>query len=143
MLSLEPFIAQRLRDSVPELMGVHGVVRMMPEDTTGKQLPAAFVASEGHRVVEVTGQGSTARIASRWMVVVAVRNVAGVRDGHAARLQAAPLVLACLRALMGWQLRPDVQALHPVTSPAPLYKDGLLLYPLSFECAAAVHALSL
>ena len=40
---------------------------------------------------------------------------------------------------MGWQPRTGVQTLQPVTPPAPVYQDGILLYPLAFECAMAVQ----
>jgi hypothetical protein len=139
MLDLEPLIRQRLIDTVPALAGVHGAVSLGPEDVGGKKLPAAFVVSDGHKVLEVTGFGKTARIASRWLVVVAVRNVQQVAHGEAARADAADLVLACLKALMGWQPRAGVQTMQPVTPPAPVYQDGLLLYPMAFEVGEVIQ----
>lgn len=140
MLDLEPLIRARLEATVPGLAGVHGVVSLGVEDAAGKQLPAAFVASDGHRVLEATAHGRAARIASRWLVIVAVRNVQSVRDGEAARQDAAQLVRDCMTALMGWQPRAGVQTLQPVNPPQPVYQDGLLLYPLAFECGEVIEA---
>jgi hypothetical protein len=139
MLDLEPIIRQRLIDAVPALAGVHGAVSLGVEDVGGKRLPAAFVVSDGHRVLEVTAHGKAARIASRWLVVVAVRNVHQAAQGDAARADAADLVQSCMQALMGWQPRAGVQTLQPVTPPAPVYEDGLLLYPLAFEAGEVIQ----
>jgi len=139
MLDLEPLIRQRLIDTVPALAGAHGAVSLGIDDVGGKRLPAAFVVSDGHKVLEVTAHGKTARIASRWLVVVAVRNVQQVAQGEAARADAADLVQACLQALMGWQPRAGVQTLQPVTPPAPVYQGGVLLYPLAFEVGEVIQ----
>jgi len=139
MLDIEPLIRQRLIDTVPALAGVHGAVSLGVDDVGGKRLPAAFVVSDGHKVLEVTAFGKTARIASRWLVVVAVRNVQQVAHGEAARAEAADLVKVCLKSLMGWQPSVGVQTLQPVTAPAPVYQDGLLLYPLAFEVGEVIQ----
>jgi hypothetical protein len=139
MLDLEPLIRQRLIDTVPALAGVHSAVSGGVDDFAGKKLPAALVVSGGHKVLEVTGFGKTARIASRWMVLVGVRNVQNVAQGEAARADAADLVQACLQALMGWQPRAGVQTMQPVTPPPPDYQDGLLLYPLAFEVGEVIQ----
>jgi hypothetical protein len=142
MLELEPLIRQRLIDAVPALAGVHSAVSLGVEGVGGKKLPAAFVVSDGHKVLEVTAHGKTARIASRWLVVVAVRNVQQAANGEAARADAADLVKACLKALMGWQPAPGYQSLQPVTPPAPEYDFGLLLYPLSFEVGEVIQGVA-
>lgn len=69
----------------------------------------------------------------RWLVVLAVKNVAQAADGKAAREAAQPLVAAVLKKLMGW--RPD-QAHMPlrfIDAPRPDYQSGLLWLPLVFE----------
>jgi hypothetical protein len=142
MLELEPLIRQRLIDAVPALAGVHSAVSLGVEGVGGKKLPAAFVVSDGHKVLEVTAQGKTARLASRWLVVVAVRNVQQVSQGEAARADAADLVKDCLKALMGWQPAPGYQSLQPVTPPAPEYDVGLLLYPLAFEVGEVIQGVA-
>jgi hypothetical protein len=141
MLELEPLIRQRLIDTVPSLAGVHGAVSLGVEDVSGKKLPAAFVVSNGHKVLEVTANGKTARLASRWLVVVAVRNVQLAAQGEAARADAADLVRSCLQSLMGWQPVPGYQSLQPVTPPAPVYDSGLLLYPLAFEIGEVIRGI--
>ena len=87
----------------------------------------------------IRDSGKTARLASRWLVVVVVRNVQQAVQGEAARADAADLVRACLQAIMGWQPAPGYQTLQPVTPPAPIYQDGLLLYPLAFEIGEVVQ----
>jgi hypothetical protein len=139
MLDLEPLIRQRLTDTVPALAGVHSAASLGSDGVGGKKLPAAFVVSDGHKVLEVTAFGKTARIASRWLVVVAVRNVQQVAQGDAARADAADLVMSCLKSLMGWQPRAGVQTMQPVTPPPPDYQDGLLLYPLAFEVGEVIQ----
>lgn len=141
MLDLEPLIRDRLAASVPELAGVHGAVALGADDVAGKRLPAAFVVADGYRVLETTGFGRVSRIASRWLVVVAVRNVAAVADGSAARAAGADLVAACMAALMGWQPRAGLQRMQLVDPPAPVYEAGLLLYPIAFEVAAVVQGI--
>jgi hypothetical protein len=120
---------------------VHGAVALGVDDVAGKRLPAAFVVADGYRVLETTGHGRVSRIASRWLVVVAVRNVAAVADGAAARQDSADLVAGCMSALMGWQPRAGLQRMQLVDPPAPVYESGLLLYPLAFEVAAVVQGL--
>jgi hypothetical protein len=142
MLELEPLIRQRLIDTVPALAGVHSAVSGGVDDIVGKKLPAALVVSRGHNVLEVTAHGKTARIASQWLVLVGARNVQHVVQGDAARADAADLVRACLKALMGWQPAPGYQTMQPGTPPEPVYKDGLLLYPLAFEVGEVIHGVA-
>jgi len=139
VLELEPLIRQRLAAAVPALAGVHGAVGLGIDDVGGKKLPAAFVVNDGHKVLEVTAHGRAARIASRWLVVVVVRNVQHAAQGEAARAEAADLVRDCMRALMGWQPAPGYQTLQPVTPPPPVYQDGILLYPLAFEVGEVIQ----
>ncbi len=142
MLEIEPLIRDRLAAAVPGLAGVHGAVSLGVEDVGWKRLPAAFVVSDGHKVIEVTAHGRTARIASRWLVVVAVRNVQQAAQGEAARADAADLARACMQSLMGWQPAPGYQSLQPVNPPAPVYQDGLLLYPLAFEVGEVIQGVA-
>jgi len=139
MLEIEPLIRQRLTDAVPGLAGVHSAALLGIDGVGGKKLPAAFVASDGHRVLEVTAHGRTARIASRWTVFVVVRNVQQFDTGEAARADAADLVKSCLQALMGWQPAPGYQSMHPVTPSQPEYQDGVLIYPLAFEVGEVIQ----
>lgn len=139
MLDVEALIRQRLAATVPDLVGVHSAAALGIDDVGGKKLPAAFVVNDGYRVLEVTSHGAAVRIAARWLVIVVVRAFAQAASGERSRADAGPLVMECLRALMGWQPRVGVQALQPVTPPAPVYQDGILLYPLAFEAAMAVQ----
>lgn len=140
MLSLLPRIVARVAEAVRGLAGVHGVAGIGAELVAGKRLPAVFVAADGYRVLEVTGQLDAVRVGSRWLCCVAVRNVAEVRAGVAAGGDAADLVEAVLAALTGWQPAPGYQALRPIDAPRPIYVDGTLIYPIAFECGQLIRS---
>jgi hypothetical protein len=130
MLSLEPLLRTRLADIVG-LKGVYGLSDLGAEKP--KPAPCAYVVFDGGRVAELTDSGDKARVFTRWLVVLAIKNVAQAADGQAARGDAQPLVTAVFKKLMGW--RPD-QAHMPlrlVEMPRPDYQSGLLWLPLVFE----------
>lgn len=139
MIAAEPLIRERLEAMVSSLAGVYAASDLSVEAITGKRLPAAFVAADGYRVLETSGQTTAVRIASRWLVLVVARNVALVREGAAARAAASDPARECLASLCGWSPGAGYQGLHPVTGPRPIYKDGILIYPLAFECAELIQ----
>jgi len=138
MLDLEPLIKDRLQDRVTDLRGVHSAVGLNEQQAAGKPTPCVFVHPYGYRVAQVTGQASGARLTHTWLVVVAVRNVAEILSGAAARGEADDLIRQVFGALTGWQPRPGCGPLTPVTPPNALYESGLLLYPLAFESAHVI-----
>ena len=138
MLDIEPLIIDRLASSVPDLAGVHGAASLDADAAAGKKLPAAFVVPDGHRVLETAAQGKRARIATRWLIVIAVRSARNVRGGEYARQDAARIIRDCLVSLMGWTPRDDLQPLIPTSTPSSQYANGLLLYPLAFECVEVI-----
>lgn len=129
MLALEPLLHARLA-AVPGLKGVHGLSDLAAEKT--KPTPCVYVVYDGGQVLEQNAGGVEARVALRWLVVLAVKNVRSA-DGAAAREDAQPLASAVLAALMGW--RPDAShtALHLVDLPHPEFSDGLLWLPMAFQ----------
>ena len=130
MLSLEPLLRARLAE-IAGFKGVYGLSDLGAEKP--KPAPCVYVAFDGGRVVDMPDMGSRAKVLARWLVVLAIKNVAKAADGQAAREDAQPLVADVLQKLMGW--RPD-QAHMPlrlVEMPRPDYQSGLLWLPLVFE----------
>lgn len=130
MLSLEPLLRTRLAE-IPGLKAVYGLPELSAEKS--RPTPCVYVAYDGARVTDAPDAGDRAKVMARWLVVLAVKNVAQAADGQAVREDAQPLATAILKKLMGW--RPD-QAHMPlrlVDLPRPDYQAGLLWLPLVFE----------
>lgn len=102
-----------------------------------QQAPAVHVISAGIEVVEVSASGRQVQVRERVLVSVAVRNLATLRSGEAAREEAAPLAAQLLGMLAGWQppTPPGGRGCRPLaaeTPPPPAYADGYGYYPLQF-----------
>lgn len=136
MLAAEHHIRERLR-GLPGLAGVHGMSDYAAAGVAGKRLPAAFVLADGYRVDDAKSPGGV-RIAVQYLVVLAVRNVADVTAGSAAREAASDIASAIMARLYRYQPPGGYQPLLPTAPPKPLYEDGLLLYPLAFESGLAI-----
>lgn len=130
MLSLEPLLRARL-ETVAGLRGVHGLADLNAEKT--KPTPCAYVVYDGGDVKEDNGDGTEAKIATRWLVVLAVKNVAKAADGAAAREDALVLATAVRIALMGWRPGQAHQPLRLAKLPRPDYAGGLLWLPMVFQ----------
>lgn len=135
MLSLEPLLRARLAQ-ITGLKGVYGLADLGAEKA--RPAPCAYVVYDGARVTSSKSDYTEAKLAVRWLVVLAVKDVAGAADGQAARAAAQPLVTAILDLLMGW--RPDQahMELKLVECPRPDFQGGLLWLPLVFETNQAV-----
>jgi hypothetical protein len=137
MLAVEALIRARLAQ-IPDVPG--GVTSMSDlslEAVSGRRFPALFVGSLGYRIDDAKSPGAV-RIASQWLVVVAVRHVADARGGSDARAAASDLAAEVMSRLYRWQ--PDGHApLLPITPPKPEYSAGVLLYPLAFECPEIIE----
>lgn len=132
MLAVEPLIRARLA-GIPDLPGgVSSVAELSIEAVSGRRLPALFVGSLGYRVDDAKSPGAV-RIASQWLVVVAVRNVTDAKGGADARAAASDLAAEVMARLYRWQPA-GFQPLLPINPPRPEYSAGVLLYPLAFEC---------
>lgn len=130
MLSLEPLLRARLA-TASGLLGVYGLADF--DLAKSRPTPCAYVLYDGARVLSVTDDKQRARIAPRWMVVLAVKEVSGAADGQAARAAAQPLVAAILGRLMGWRPDPAHMELKLAECPRPDFQGGLLWLPLVFE----------
>lgn len=129
-------IEQQIRDRLASIDGVPGgvgaVAELSMQAVAGRRWPALFVGSMGLRVVDTKSPGAVV-VASRWMVVVGVRQVGDVVGGSDARMAAEDLAWAVLATLYRWAPA-GAGPLMPVDPPAPEYAAGTLLLPLAFEC---------
>ncbi len=138
MLDAETLIAERLADLPGLSGGVHGMGELSRDAVLGKRLPAVFIGTQGYRVVDARSPGAVG-IASRWLVVLVVRHVADVAGGTGARASVSALARAVMRRLYRWQPAPGLQPLAPQEAPAPQYRDGLLLFPMAFDCVELIE----
>lgn len=136
MLGAEPLIRARLA-AIDGVAGVHSLAELSIDGASGRKLPAIFVAADGYRVLEASA--ARARVAVRWLVVVAVASAARVRDGDATRAAASDIARAAFGALLGWQPSPAWQPMLPAEAPRPEYDGGTLLWPLAFETAEIIE----
>lgn len=138
MLAAEAHIRARLA-AIPGIAGgVHGMGELSLDGVAGKRLPALFLACDGYRVLDDKSPGAV-RIATRWLVVVAVRQVADVTGGTDARAAAADIAAAVMAHLYRWQPSPRYQPMMPAEAPRPEYSAGTLLLPLAFETSEIIE----
>ncbi len=131
MVDDEAAIIARL-DGIPGCRGVHGMVDYQKKVQAGKQLPAIFVGSEGYTVEKITGQGQSALLAIRWIIVIVGRDVSDIRSGQPARGTVASVARSAFARLIGWH-PPSGKPMTPLDGYMPVYEGGLLKYPLVFE----------
>lgn len=137
MLAAEPLIRARLA-ALPGIAGVHGLADLDLQGVAGKRLPAVFVACDGYRVVDDKSPGAV-KIATRYLVVVAVRQVADVVGGTDARAAVSDLAAAVMAHLYRWQPAPSYQPMLPAAPARPEYSAGVLLMPLAFETTQLIE----
>jgi hypothetical protein len=136
MFEAEALIRQRLT-GIAGVAGVHSMAELSLDSVAGRRLPAIFVAPDGYRVLDAAS--ARARVAVRWLVVVAVASASRVREGDAVRADAANIVRAAFARLLGWQPSPEWQPMMPTAAPRPEYAAGTLLWPLAFEAAQVIE----
>lgn len=138
MLAAEALIRARLETLPGVTGGVHGMAELDMQSVAGKRLPALFVACDGYRVLDDKSPGAV-KLAARWLVVVAVRQVADVVGGTDARAAASDLAAEVMARLYRWQPSPDYQPMLPAAAPRPEYAAGVLLLPLAFETSQIIE----
>ena len=129
-LALEPLIAARLKERVPELRAVLGAPEYAAIEAVAPPTPCAFVVYVGDLI---ESQGSGEVVAQRWGVVLAVSNVSDQASGEAKRAEAGRLLEPALKALTNWRASPDFRPLRRVQAPPPTYTQAVGYFPLAFE----------
>lgn len=137
MLSLEPYLRARLA-GIPGINGVYGLTD--PGGEKVKPAPCCYVAYNDYDVLETGGDGTAARVSVRWVVIVAVKNVARGADGQPAREDANAIVKEVLRRLMGWQAAPEYSPLKLVPAAGAEYLGGTQFVPLGFDVEQVIHS---
>lgn len=95
--------------------------------------PAVQVIYHGTRIVQSRSDGRAARISQTWLLVVATRNVRGLKSGADARASAGVLAATVARAVMGWRAPSAATPFVLADAPAAGYSAGHQYLPLGLE----------
>jgi hypothetical protein len=134
-LAAEPHLVACLKAA---LAGMQPAVHVLTEaDLAGvkeaaQHVPAVHVVWGGYRVLEASAAGTRARLEQTWLVVAAVRNLADVRSGSAARQEAGELLARAGQALMGLKPPCSAQPLRLAAAPRSWASKGYVYVPLAF-----------
>ena len=127
----------RVKAIVPEFRAVLGAFDLAAIEESTQQVPAAHVIYDGDTLP--SGIGSSAMNSSaqlviqRWLVVIAVRNVADVKGGGGARIEAGTLISKTIQALNGWAPTTAHRPMRRTQAPRAGYNKGYAYFPLMFE----------
>ena len=129
----EPHIVERLKSIMPANVHVLTAKELAAVKEDTQPVPAVHVIYNGFRVLESRGDARVAHLDHEWLVVAAVRNVSGLKDGANARQEAGLLAGQAGAAVMGYR-PPNVAgplrlAPSPGIAPSP---SGYLYLPLAF-----------
>ena len=136
LLALEPELMAHL---VQALAGVSPPVHVLcaadlADVREEQQLtPAVQVIYQGFSIAESRSDGRAARISQTWLLVVATRNVRGLKGGADARASAGVLGASVAQALMGWRAPSAATPCKLVDAPAAGYSAGHQYLPLAIE----------
>lgn len=132
-MALEQPLLQLLRDAVQgrkPAVHVLSAADLAEVKEAAQKTPALHLIYAGFAVVE--DMGTAWRLEHTWYAVAAVRNVAAVRSGQAARQEAGPLVTLAVAALAGSKPAGATKALKLITPPKPRYTAGYQYIPSAF-----------
>lgn len=133
LLFLEAVIVDRLKCASTGFKHIGGMPNLEEVQSKVAQFtPACWVSWDGDTVVGTSGGGRQSKIKQRWLLFVAVRNVADNAKGAAARCEAGTLLMQVYKALQGFEVG-GVAPLVRASAPAPVYAAGLLIAPIAFE----------
>jgi len=134
-LAVEPHLVARLKDA---MAGLSPAVHVLTgADLAGikeaaQRTPAVHLIWGGFRPLESRPDGKQARLDHTWLVVAAVRNVAGARAGAAARADAGPVMARAGAALMGYRPPGVAGPMRMTATQAAYYSAGFMYLPLAF-----------
>lgn len=132
MLAIEAAIRTRLAERMSA-----GVLVVSMADLSGladtKLAPAVYVAFDGYRVLEQQPYNPEARVETRWLTVVATRNLKSTATGSDARADAAAIVDAVYTALAAWRPAAGYKPLALAEAPRPGFDAGFFYLPLAWR----------
>lgn len=138
-LSLEAALVDRLKAKLSSEVTVLTAADLSSVAEGSQPTPAVHVVVPGFRVLEVRPDGHAARVQVTALVVVAVRNVRGVRGGDGAKNAADPLIDGVQAALMGFKPEGFATPLALQTPPNSGFSAGFMYVPLAFNCEQALN----
>ena len=134
-LAVEPHLVARLKDAVAGLSpAVHVLTAadLAKVKETAQHTPAVHLIWGGFRPLESRSDGKQTRLDHTWLVVAAVRNVAGTKTGAAARTEAGALAARAGAALMGFRPPGVAGPLRMGAAPGASFSAGFMYLPLAF-----------
>jgi hypothetical protein len=134
-LYLQPLIAQRLREQMPNLVA-YGVQSMDQILATELRQPVAFVLWDGERFADAARAGGSTISAQRWAVMLAVANANQDAQDAPLNNEAGPLMAGIHKALAGWEPEGIAgRSFKRVNGRSPIYSPNAGIYPLTFEAS--------
>ena len=133
-MALEPHLVALVRAAVRDLRpAVHVLTAAELADVKeqAQLTPAVHVIYGGFRITD--SQRTAWQPPHTWYAVAAVRNVATVRSGQAARAQAGSLAARVLAALASAQVPGAILPLEPTTPPPARYAAGFQYVPVAVQ----------
>ena len=133
-LALEPHLLALIAQAVQGMSpAVHVLTSADLADVkeSAQRTPAVHLIYGGYQVAEAAG--TQWRLQHKWFAVAAVRNVAAVRSGQAARRDAGQLAAIVAGCLAGAQVAGATRALELLTPPPAHYADGFQYIPVAVQ----------
>lgn len=134
-LAVEPHLLARLKDAMAGLSpAVHVLTAadLAGVKETAQRTPAVHLVWGGFKPLESRPDGKQVRLDHTWLVVTAVRNVAGTKAGAAARAEAGPLMARAGAALMGFRPPGVAGPMRMTATQSAYYSAGFMYLPLAF-----------
>lgn len=139
-MALEPRLVEAVRAAVAGMTpAVHVLTAADLADVLESQqkTPAVHVIYGGYQITE--DRGTSWMLEHTWYAVAAVRNVAAVRTGKAARRDAGVLAARVMRALAGASVAGATKTLKLVSPPAAHYQSGFQYLPSAVLVETIFH----
>lgn len=136
LLFLEPLLKATLRAALDARVHVLSAAELSGVAEAAQPTPAVHVLYRGFRV-RASGI-STMEIEQSWLTVVAVRNARDPITAEGARIDAGPLAMDVIGALLGREYD-DCGPLAPFDPPAPGFSAGHLYLPLGWKAPITIE----
>ena len=134
LLALEPELMAHLSSALSGITpAVHVLCAADLADVREEQqlTPAVQVIYQGASIAESRSDGRAARLRQTWLLVVATRNVRGLKSGADARASAGVLAATVAQAVMGWRAPSAAAPCVLVDAPGAGYSAGHQYLPLA------------
>lgn len=132
---LEAAIVERLQDKCGDLVDrVYTAAEVAQLEEQLQLTPSITVIYNGYRPAGDVAGGVVQGIAFSFLVVVAVKNARASHRSSGARDDAAPIVDACIEALLNFRPANGTSIMRLSDAPGASFSEiGFAYYPLAFE----------